>query len=117
MRFLRRKGKTSGAEFLRGFSAGLLLTCPADLQVKREDGVGAGGVLVHQRGAHSPVPAASLHHPLALPNTVHGVHGEVAHVNPPLWMLFQLLSVIHPGKKRRGMKTRPDAFPTVPLFL
>lgn len=55
-----------------------------------EDGVRAGGVFVHQCVAHCPVPPALLYDSLTLPHTVHSVHGEVPHIHPTLWMLFQL---------------------------
>lgn len=67
-----------------------VFTSVADLQVDGEDGVGAGGVFVHQREAHRPVPPALLYDSLTLSHAVHSVHGEVAHIHPTLWVLFQL---------------------------
>ena len=75
-----------------------LSTCAADLQVDGEDGVWAGGVFVHQRVAHCPVPPALLYDPLALADAVHSVHGEVPHIHPSLRMLFQL-NIHQPNKE------------------
>lgn len=67
-----------------------VFTCAADLQMDGEDGVGAGGLFVHQCVAHCPVPPSLLDDSLTLAHTVHGVPGEVPHVHTVLWMLFQL---------------------------
>lgn len=61
-----------------------------DLDVDGEDGVGAGGVLVHQREAHRAVLPARLHDAFALGHAVHCVHGESLHVHPLLRVLLQL---------------------------
>lgn len=55
----------------------------------------AGGVFVHQRVAHGPLPPALLHDPLALAHAVHRVHRQVPHVHAALWVLLQL-SVTRP---------------------
>lgn len=81
-----------------------VFTCAADLQMDGEDGVGAGGVFVHQRVAHCPVPPSLLYDPLTLAHAVHGVHGEVPHVHTALWMLFQL-SVHQPRTKTKTKNT------------
>lgn len=67
-----------------------LFTSAADLQVDGEDWVGAGGVFVHQRVGHCPVLPALLYDSLTLPHAAHSVHGKVPHVDPTLWVLFQL---------------------------
>lgn len=70
-------------------------TRAANLQVDGEDGVGAGGVFVHQRVAHRSVPPSLLYDLLTLAHAVHSVHGEVPHVHAALWMLFQLHTHTH----------------------
>lgn len=55
-----------------------------------EDGVGAGRVLVHQRGGHCPVLPALLYDSLALAHAVHGVQGKVPDIHPELRVLFEL---------------------------
>ena len=47
------------------------------LERDREDGVGAGGVRVHQRRPRRPVLPALVHQGLALPDVVHGVGAQV----------------------------------------
>lgn len=75
-----------------------------------EDGVGAGGVFVHQCVAHCPVPPSLLYDPLTLAHAVHGVHGEVPHVHTVLWMLFQL-SVHQPRTKKTTTQRHPNKSP------
>lgn len=68
------------------------LTCIADLHVNGKDGVGAGGVLVHEGVAHRSIPPALHHNALTLPHAVHSVQGEVSHIYTMLWVLLQLTS-------------------------
>lgn len=73
-----------------------------------EDGVGAGGVFVHQCIAHCTVAPSLLYDSLTLAHTVHRVHGQVPHVHTSLWMLFQL-SIHQPRTKKKN--TRPNKSP------
>lgn len=67
-----------------------MFTNVTDLQPDGEDGVGAGGVFIHQRASHCPVLPALLHDSFTFPYAVHREHGEVPHIHPTLRVLFQL---------------------------
>lgn len=62
----------------------------ADFHADSEDGVGAGGALVHQGEGHCSAPAARVHQLLTLGHAVHGVQGQPLHVHPLLRVLLQL---------------------------
>lgn len=61
-----------------------------DLDVDGKDGVGTGGVLIHQGVANGSVLPARLHDAFALSHVVYRVHGQPLDIHPLLGMLLQL---------------------------
>lgn len=61
-----------------------------DLDVDGKDGVGTGGVLIHQGVANRTVLPAGLHDALTLGYVVYRVHGQPLDIHSLLGMLLQL---------------------------